>query len=166
MLKHVLFLSLLFVVAPIMAAGSGSSSGSSSALTRAERTYNQGVELMRNGQFNKAEKKFRRAIEREETWAQAHNNLAYTLRKQGEDNYFQALYHYNKAIELAPDLPEPYMYRGVLYVQMQKPDFALRDLETLKRLSPTLATELEYVIAQGSEKTPEQFFGVSAKVEQ
>ncbi|GAL17077.1 hypothetical protein JCM19235_5626 [Vibrio maritimus] len=119
---------------------------------------------MMDKQFLDAERKFRTALKRDKDWAEAHNNLAYTLRKQGPDHYNTAMFHYNKAIALSPNLPEPYMYRGVLHVQMGNDALAREDLDTLRQLRSPLADELAFVIAQGEEKTPEQFFGVSEKV--
>ncbi|GEA50530.1 hypothetical protein VIN01S_13340 [Vibrio inusitatus NBRC 102082] len=118
---------------------------------------------MMDKEFVKAEKKFRSAIKNDTKLAEAHNNLAYTLRKQGSQNYKAALTHYNKAIYLDPKLPEPYMYRGVLYVQIGDEQRALEDHQTLVDMRSPLAAELEYVIKNGREKTPEQFFGVSNK---
>lgn len=164
-MRKLLTIACLFFSGVALAAGSGSSSGSSSSLSRAERLYNDGVEYMLDLDFSRAENKFRSALKRDDDWAEAHNNLAYTLRKQGRDNYFQALFHYNKAIELSPQLPEPYMYRGVLHVQMDRVDLARRDLDTLVSMNSTLAAELQYVIDNKKEKTPEQFFGVSQSVE-
>ena len=114
--------------------------------------------------FVKAEKQFREALEINERFAEAHNNLAYTLRKQGADHFDEALMHYNRAIELNPKLPEPYMYRGVLYVQMGNKSLALKDHEKLLAMGSPLAEELEYVVVNGREKEPEQFFGVSRKM--
>ncbi|MGR5500342.1 tetratricopeptide repeat protein [Vibrio sp. DNB22_10_4] len=156
---------LLFVFAlSSFGAWSAGSSSSYKSLNKAERTYNQGVELMKDKQFLDAEKKFRAALKRDKNWAQAHNNLAYTLRKQGADHYNTALFHYNKAISIAPSLPEPYMYRGVLHVQMGNPSLANDDLAKLRALKSQLADELEFVIENGEEKAPEQFFGVFEKV--
>lgn len=159
---RVLALSLLLSVGfGVQAAGSGSSY---SSLNKTEKLYNQGVELMRDKEFREAERKFRDTLKRDKEWAEAHNNLAYTLRKQGEIHYNTALFHYNKAVELDPNLPEPYMYRGVLHVQMGNINLAEQDLAILRSMDPQLAGELDYVIKQGEEKTPEQFFGVSQKV--
>jgi Flp pilus assembly protein TadD len=144
-----------------MAAGS---SVKSPAISKDVKLYNQGVKLMLAKSFAKAEKQFRRSLGINERFAEAHNNLAYTLRKQGEQHYEEALEHYNRAIELNPGLPEPYMYRGVLHVQMGNRDLALRDHKTLLSLKPALAEELENVITEGREKEPEQFFGVSRKI--
>jgi Flp pilus assembly protein TadD len=124
----------------------------------------RGVKLMLAKKFAKAEKQFRRSLRINERFAEAHNNLAYTLRKQGERHYEEALAHYNRAIELKPGLPEPYMYRGVLHIQMGNRDLALKDHKTLLSLIPSLAEELETVITEGREKEPEQFFGVSRKI--
>lgn len=156
-----LLLVLVFFSSTAWSAGSGSSYNS---LNKTERTYNQGVELMLDKRFLDAEKKFRAALKRDKNWAQAHNNLAYTLRKQGADHYNTALFHYNKAISIAPSLPEPYMYRGVLHVQMGNTSLANDDLAKLRALKSPLADELEFVIKNGEEKAPEQFFGVSTKV--
>jgi Flp pilus assembly protein TadD len=123
--------------------------------------YNQGVELLLKLKFKKAEKKFREAIELNESLGEAHNNLAYCLRKQGAENYGEAMSHYNRAIELIPEAAEPYMYRGVLYVSMGRPEAALRDHMQLTVLgNEKLAAELKWVIENNREKDPEQFFGV------
>jgi Flp pilus assembly protein TadD len=134
------------------------------AVSKDVKVYNQGVQLMLDKKFAKAEKQFRKALQYNQRFAEAHNNLAYTLRKQGENHFQEALTHYNRAIELKPSLPEPYMYRGVLHVQMGNKDLALEDHQTLLNMGSKLAVELEYVIKGGREKEPEQFFGVSQQI--
>jgi tetratricopeptide (TPR) repeat protein len=95
------------------------------------KTYNAGVELMMDKKFALAEKQFRKALAINEHFAEAHNNVAYTLRKQSPEHYDEALKHYNRSIALKPGLDEPYMYRGVLYVQMGKKSMALDDHSAL-----------------------------------
>ncbi|MBW2409479.1 MAG: tetratricopeptide repeat protein [Deltaproteobacteria bacterium] len=151
----------LFLTSNALAAGSASSTP---AVSDYLKTYNSGVDLMRAKEFESAEKRFREALSMKERFAEAHNNLAYTLRKQGPDHFDEALMHYNRAIELNPDLPEPYMYRGVLYVQMDNKTLALKDHQKLIEMGSPLAAELEYVVANGKEKEPEQFFGVSGRI--
>ena len=56
------------------------------------------------------------------------------------------------------------MYRGVLHVQMGNSYLALKDHKILPAMQSELAVELEYVITEGREKEPEQFFGVSRKI--
>jgi tetratricopeptide (TPR) repeat protein len=156
-------LALLFLWVS-MAAAAGSPSVAPS-VSKDVKYYNQGVQLMLDKQFSKAEKQFRSALDRNEGFAEAHNNLAYTLRKQGPDHYAEALKHYNRAIALKPALAEPYMYRGVLHTQMGNRELALKDHEKLVAMNSTLAAELQYVVENGREKEPEQFFGVSRRID-
>jgi tetratricopeptide (TPR) repeat protein len=156
-----IFMLILFIVPNVLAAGSSSSTP---AVSKDVKIYNKGVKLMLDKKFVKAEKRFREALEINERFAEAHNNLAYTLRKQGADHFDEALMHYNRAIELNSNLAEPYMYRGVLYIQMGNKSLALKDHEKLLSMGSPLVDELEYVVINGREKAPEQFFGVSPKM--
>jgi len=65
--------------------------------------------------FPEAQSKLEQAVKENPKLADAHNNLVFTLRKQGVGNYQKSLEHYNTAIKLEPKLTEAYMYRGVLY---------------------------------------------------
>ena len=115
-------------------------------------TYNQGVELMQKKQFAQAQKKFEEAVKLDPNFAEAYNNLAFTLRKQGAANYQKSLALYNKAIELKPKLAEAYMYRGVLYAQLGRKADAQADLAILKKLNLELAKELEEYFETGKEE--------------
>lgn len=127
-------------------------------------SYNDGVDLLMKKNFKAAAERFIEALAESENFAEAHNNLAYALRKQGADNYPKSLQHYNRAIELDGNLAEAYMYRGVLFVAMGDSGAANADLAQLKKLKSPLAKELEDVIESGSEKSPERFFGVTEKI--
>ena len=154
---------LIFLSASLaMAAGSPSVKQS---VSKDVKYYNAGVKLMMDKQFSRAEDQFRKALARNERFAEAHNNLAYTLRKQGPKYYDEALRHYNRAIELKPGLAEPYMYRGVLHTQMGNRKLALDDHGKLVAMNSPLAAELQFVVENGREKEPEQFFGVSRKID-
>jgi len=156
-----LLIALLLV---IMAAGPVYGAGSSSITTsqgKDIRYYNQGVKLMLDKNFEAAERKFRQALSERERFAQAHNNLAYVLRKRGPAQFEEALEHYNRAVRLDGNLAQPYMYRGVLFVQMGRVELAAKDLDMLTKLDASLANELAWVIENGREKEPERFFGVS-----
>jgi tetratricopeptide (TPR) repeat protein len=123
--------------------------------------YNQGVELMQKKQFAQAQKKFEQAVKLDPSFAEAYNNLAFTLRKQGAANYKKSLTLYNKAIELKPKLAEAYMYRGVLYTQMGRKADAQADLVTLKKLNSRLAKELEEFFETGKEE--DYLYGATEK---
>ena len=155
-------LAISLASTPALAAPSGSAGPAPDPEIAA---YNKGVQLMLKKKFERAEKWFRRALKSEEAFAEAHNNLGYVLRKQGPERYDEALRHYDRAIELSPGLAQPYMYRGVLHVQMGNVPLAEKDQETLGELSPELERELAYVIENRREKEPEQFFGVSREIE-
>jgi hypothetical protein len=71
------------------------------------------------------------------------------------------LKHYNRAIALKPGLNEPYMYRGVLYVQMSRKSLALEDHSTLAARNSPLAEELQFVIENGrGKRTGTVFWGI------
>jgi tetratricopeptide (TPR) repeat protein len=124
--------------------------------------YNQGVDLMLAKRFPEAQAKFEEAVKENPRFAEAHNNLGYTLRKQGAANYQKSLEHYNTAIELKPKLAEAYMYRGVLYTEMGRKSDAQGDLSTLQKLNPKLAKELAEIIKTGKEE--DRFYGLSSKL--
>jgi tetratricopeptide (TPR) repeat protein len=115
--------------------------------------YNQGVALMHEKKFAAAIADFEAAIKAKPDFAEAHNNLAYCLRSEGPAKYDEALAHYNKAIQLNPNLAQAYEYRGVLFVKMNRKNDADKDLAKLKQLDPKLASKLEYALKNnGQEK--------------
>lgn len=160
-----IFNTILLITALLISPAYGAGSGNiEPTVSRDLRYYNEGVELMLNKKFSSAEKRFRKALTLRERFAEAHNNLAYVLRKKGSNHFEESLKHYNRAIELNANLAQAYMYRGVLYVQMGNINLAQKDHIRLKDLDTILAVELHYVIENGREKEPEQFFGVSRKL--
>jgi tetratricopeptide (TPR) repeat protein len=117
----------------------------------AESVYNEGVALMKNRNYAAARAKFEEAVKLKPSFAEAHNNLAFCLRKQNPANYKQSLDHYNTAIKLNPRLARAYEYRGVLLVQMNRKADAEKDLAALKQLDTKLAAQLETAIKTGKD---------------
>jgi tetratricopeptide (TPR) repeat protein len=115
------------------------------------KDYNEGVDLMKAKKFAQAQAKFETALKANPNLAEAHNNLAFVLRKQGSQNFQLSLEHYNKAIQLKPNLAEAYMYRGVLYTQMGRKSDAQADLAKLQKMNPHLAKELDEFMKTGKE---------------
>jgi tetratricopeptide (TPR) repeat protein len=113
---------------------------------RAISTYNEGVTLMRAKHYAAAQEKFEQALGLDEALAEAHNNLAFSLRMQGTHNFERALHHYNRALELKPDLAQAYLYRGVLFTHIGDLDRARTDLARLLGLDQELAAKLERII--------------------
>src|SRR5580692_4904933 len=156
------FVSVMVLAAlPAVAAGSAKQAvrqDSDPSIT----IYNQGVELMLAKRFPEAQAKFEQAVKENPRFAERHNNLGYTLRKQGAANYQKSLEQYNTAIELKPKLAEAYMYRGVLYTAMGRKMDAQADLAALQKLNPQLAKDLAEVIETGKEE--DRFYGLSSKI--
>ena len=117
----------------------------------AEKPFKEGVALMNAKKFAAAQVKFEEALKVNANIAEAHNNLAYCLRKQSPENFASSLQHYNTALKLNPKLAQAYEYRGVLYVEMGKKADAEKDLATLKQLDPKLAVALETAIKAGKD---------------
>ena len=143
------FLTLMFFTSAAFAAGSSSKPASDSRPGVAE--YNAGVQLMQKEKFAAAQSKFEAALAKNPDMAEAHNNLGYSLRKQGSANYAAALEQYDRAIELKGDLAEAYMYRGVLHMLMGNEAKALEDHRALAGMNRELADALQAAIASGEE---------------
>ena len=116
------------------------------ARERAVLAYNDGVKQMLEKRYGAAQRKFEEALAADERLAEAHNNLAFSLRMQGATHFARALKHYNRALELKPDLARAYMYRGVLFTQLGDLARARSDHARLLTLDPGLAAKLEAVI--------------------
>jgi tetratricopeptide (TPR) repeat protein len=160
----------LIGTAAAMGSGSGGGGGGGGGSTAnnplqqevsgsAFKVFNEGVDLMHAGKFAAAQAKFEQAIRDNPNFAEAHNNLGFTLRQQSPQNYAKALQHYNTAIHLKPRMAETYEYRGVLFAKMGRKADADKDLATLKKLNPKLARELEQFLKTGKE---EEEYGVTS----
>lgn len=119
---------------------------------RAVSAYNEGVQLMRDKHYIAAQEQFEQALSLDEALAEAHNNLAFSLRMQGTHNFERALQHYQRALELKPDLAQAYMYRGVLFTQMGDLARARADHARLLALDQGLAAKLERIIDGADER--------------
>jgi Tfp pilus assembly protein PilF len=123
--------------------------------------YNEGVQLMRDKHYAAAQEKFEQALALDETLAEAHNNLAFSLRLQSTHNFERALQHYARALELKPDLARAHMYRGVLFTQMGDLARARADHAKLLALDQELAAKLERIIAGASGR--DEYDGLAAQ---
>ena len=117
----------------------------------AETPFKEGVALMNAKKFASAQVKFEQALKANPNIAEAHNNLAYCLRKQSPENFASSLEHYNTALKLNPKLAQAYEYRGVLFVELGRKADAEKDLATLKQLDPKLANALQTAIKAGKD---------------
>ncbi len=143
-----LFLAVLLSAPVALAAPSGNVDKPKAT---ADSVYNEGVKAMEKGDFAAAAGKFEEAVKLKADFAEAHNNLAFSLRKQGKQHFAAALKHYNKALEINPRLAQAYHYRGVLYVLEGNEAAAKADHAKLIELDRELADELMKVIASKEE---------------
>ena len=132
------------------------------AAQRSVTAYNAGVKLMVERRYAAAQQKFEEALAADERLAEAHNNLAFSLRMQGAAHRERALQHYNRALELKPQLARAYMYRGVLFTQMGNVAAARADHSKLLALDPELAGKLERIITGGG---PDEYDGLAPQYE-
>ncbi len=116
---------------------------------RAVTAYNAGVKVLLDRKYADAQKKFEEALAADEELAEAHNNLAFSLRMQSVANADRALKHYDRALQLKPKLAQAYMYRGVLFTQLGDLARARADHAQLLKLDGAMAAKLEKVIAGG-----------------
>jgi tetratricopeptide (TPR) repeat protein len=148
-----LFFYLAVGAPAAFAAGSGPVSAPQGPIKvpDAATPYNEGVSLMKAKKYAAAQVKFEAALKQNPKMAEAHNNLAFCLRKQSPENFASSLEHYNEAIRLNPKLARAYEYRGVLFVELGRKADAEKDLATLKQLDPKLATALSTAIKAGKD---------------
>jgi TolA-binding protein len=161
--RYVSLFVLSLIAGSVFGMGSGSgggtaSGGGSNTLQigeggRAVRLYDQGVRAMNSKKFADAQARFAQALTENPRFAEAHNYLGYSLQMEGTQNYLMALEHYNRAIQLKPNLAQAYEYRCVLLLNMDQKSAAEKDLATLKTLNPGLAVELERLIKKGKESS-------------
>lgn len=152
MIKSIRALAIAVAVGLVLGNAQGAGSGTKKEDEKpGVAAYNAGVGFMKQGKWAEAQARFLAALEANEKMAEAHNNLAYSLRKQGQEHWTTALEHYDRAIELDPKLAEAYMYRGVLHALMGNEQAALADHRALVELDRTLADSLQAAIASGEE---------------
>lgn len=101
--------------------------------------YYQSVE-----QYGEAAQQYERAIDIDNSFAEAYSNLGYCYRKQG--HFDRAISTYKKAINLKPDLAEAHEYIGEAYAEKGEFRLAEDHLAILKELEPEEAAELEAFI--------------------
>lgn len=117
-----IFISLLFVVAPVAAYAAGSdSSGSSAPSTdsrkaRADAKRTEAVKLIKAEQYAKAGELLKDAVKANPDDANAWNWLGYSYRKQ--QKYDEAQKNYREALRLDPNHKGAHEYLGELYVEI------------------------------------------------
>src|SRR5260370_17235159 len=97
---------------------------------------------MNSKKFAEAQARFAQALTENPRFAEAQNYLGYSLQMEGTQNHLMALEHYNRAIQLKPNLAQAYEYRSSLLLNMGRKTSAAQDLATLNTFNPSLAHPL------------------------
>ena len=106
-----------------------------------DRYFNQGKKYLEQGEYTKAEKSFRRALEVEPKFAAAYYGLGVALFK--EKRYSEAYGALQRALELNPDFLSAHVLLGQILLLANKPEKALKEAETvLSQKSDSVEAEL------------------------
>jgi tetratricopeptide (TPR) repeat protein len=136
------YLPLLLVpVIPLLIAASTPSVSTSSA--KHEKFYNQGVEAQKQGDYQRAVKLYERALKAKPDFADALNNLGYSLRNIAKQYMEQAMQSYSKALQIEKDHQQALEYQGELYVWHGQLLKANENYKQLKRMNSPEAAELK-----------------------
>ena len=121
-------LTAFIVIAILISSAVGCSS-----LSEAERAYNKGTDIFRQGLFEGAVPHYTTAIQLDPNYADAYSSRGglYSILGQYED----ALQDFEKAIQLDPD-SGPYIYRGITYSELGEYQKAINDYTRLIQIDP------------------------------
>jgi tetratricopeptide (TPR) repeat protein len=130
--------------------------------------YNRGIDALDTKDYARARQYFESAIDLNDNFPEAHNNLAFALRMISLDNAEASLKHYARALELAPGFRQALYYRGILYVQLGRTTDAEKDLLALQTQSNSeakeYADELAKVIRKGKSKSSQDALSVYGQI--
>lgn len=119
---------------------------------------NHGAAFLNLNQYDRAEKRIKKALKLDPDLPEAHyfmgNLLYFDFRTSA------AMRHYNKAIQLNPAYRDAIYMRAAAYVEMEKYDLALRDYQRVLELDPTLSvakfnTAVIYIESEAYQKALE-----------
>ncbi len=136
------YLPLLLVpVIPLLIAASTPSVSTSSA--KHERLYNDGLEAQKKGDYQRAVKLYEKALKAKPDFADALNNLGYSLRNIAKQYMDEAMQSYNRALQIQKDHEQALEYQGELYVWRGQLLKANENYKQLKRMNSPEAAELK-----------------------
>jgi len=136
-------LLLIPVIPLLIAASTPSVSTPSTASPKHVKLYNQGVEAQKKGDYQRAVKLYRKALKAKPDFADALNNMGYSLRNIAKQYMDEAMQSYNKALQIQKDHQQALEYQGELYVWRGQLLKANENYKQLKRMNSPEATELK-----------------------
>jgi len=139
---RIITLGLLFMITPVLM-GAGSESASTPSVGKHEKYYNKGVDAQNQKDYVEAVKWYGRALEEKPDYADAHNNLGFSLRSIGREYLHRAGQAYDDALQADANHAEALEYQGELYLWTGQITKARGNLDRLKALNSPEAQELE-----------------------
>lgn len=128
----------LLVLATATALGTGAALAADTGPTVSQPSASERISLAREAVKNKDWKKslaeLNLAVKDEPRNADAHNLLAYSLRKQATPNLPKAFEHYKTALSLNPKHKGAHEYIGEAYLMDKKPAEAEKHLTELEKI--------------------------------
>ena len=128
----------LLVLATATALGTGAALAADTGPTVSQPSASERISLAREAVKNKDWKKslaeLNIAVKDEPRNADAHNLLAYSLRKQATPNLPKAFEHYKTALSLNPKHKGAHEYIGEAYLMDKKPAEAEKHLTELEKI--------------------------------
>jgi Flp pilus assembly protein TadD len=112
--------------------GSGSDGRDAHA---AQRLNEEGLRLIEQSDHERAEERFRRAIEADIYYPAAHNNLGLACLKAGR--HYEAAWEFQYAAKLSPKSSEPRSNLGTLYEHIGRMDLAVDEYEAALEIDPS-----------------------------
>jgi Flp pilus assembly protein TadD len=99
-----------------------------------QRLNDEGLKDIAKGDWEGAERKFKRALDHDLYYSPAHNNLGLALMQQ--KRYYEAAWEFESAGKLAPTAVEPRINLGRLYEATGRMDAAIEQYESASKLAP------------------------------
>ncbi len=110
------------------------------AARTAQQAFEEGTRFMKAKRYREAVAALQEAVRLRPDFAEAHSNLGYSLRNDGELD--RAIASYQEAIRLKPNLAEAHEYLGVAYLMKGDKQAAMEEYQILQQLNPKEAAEL------------------------
>jgi tetratricopeptide (TPR) repeat protein len=139
------YLPLLLVplIPLLIAASTPSVSTPSTSTSKHVKLYKQGVEAQKQGDYQRAIRLYQKALKVKPDFADALNNMGYSLRSIAKQYMEEAMQSYDKALRVKKDHEQALEYQGELYLWRGQLLKASENYQQLRRMNSREAAELK-----------------------